>query len=242
MPPLLAALLIVAAVPAAWLVLTGDQKSRARAIRYAVIGALALFGLFLAVRGFAVLDLPLVGVVIYLLRRWSVRGFPGADHLKDWLSGTPHQAAGSAIETPILRITFDQAGGVLYGEVISGQFAGARLDHLDLAQLRALHAECVAGDAQSVRLLESYLDRSRPGWRDQAKGSHRGKRNAREPTNGPMSREEAWQVLGLEPGAGPEQISEAHRRLMMKVHPDHGGNHYLASKVNTAREVLLKRL
>ena len=56
-----------------------------------------------------------------------------------------------------------------------------------------------------------------------------------------MGRDEAWQVLGLKPGAGPEQISEAHRRLMMKVHPDHGGSDYLAGKVNTAREVLLKR-
>ena len=59
-------------------------------------------------------------------------------------------------------------------------------------------------------------------------------------SSGPMSRAEAWQVLGLEPGASPEQVSEAHRRLMTKLHPDHGGTDYLASKINTARDVLLK--
>jgi len=47
-------------------------------------------------------------------------------------------------------------------------------------------------------------------------------------------------VLGLEPGASAEQISEAHRRLMTKLHPDHGGTDYLASKINAARDVLLK--
>lgn len=51
--------------------------------------------------------------------------------------------------------------------------------------------------------------------------------------------EEAWQVLGLEPGASQDEIHATHRRLMMKLHPDVGGSNYLASKVNTARDVLV---
>lgn len=238
---LVAALLIVAVVPAAWLVLTAGSESRTRAIRYIIIGALVLFGMLLAVRGLAEFDIPLVGTIIYLLHRWSALGFPGASHMRDWFAGTPHQAAGSTIETPILRMTLDQASGELRGEVISGRFAGARLDQLDLGQLRALLAECAAVDERSARLLETYLNRVHPGWRDQGQGSEQSKRSGPETTSGPMGRDEAWQVLGLKPGAGPEQISEAHRRLMMKVHPDHGGSDYLAGKVNTAREVLLKR-
>jgi DnaJ family protein C protein 19 len=55
----------------------------------------------------------------------------------------------------------------------------------------------------------------------------------------PMSREEAYQVLGLEPGATPERIREEYRRLMKKMHPDQGGTTYLAARINEARDVLL---
>ena len=202
----------------------------------------SLFGLFLALRGLAALDLPLGGVIVYLLHHWSARGFPGVDRLKDWLVGTPHRASGSTVETGLLRMTLDQASGALHGEVLSGRFAGARLDQLGLGQLRALLVECAASDEQSARLLETYLDRTHPGWREQAHGSEQSQRKARGTTSGPMNREEALRVLGLQPGASPEQIGEAHRRLMTKLHPDHGGTDYLASKINTARDVLLQPL
>src|SRR6266852_166867 len=120
MPMLVAALLVVAVMVAGWLVFTVDPKSLARAIRYVIIGVLALFGLFLALRGLAVLDLPLGGIIVYLLHHWSARGFPGVDGVKDWLSGTPDRAGGPTIETGLLRMTLDQASGALYGEVLSG--------------------------------------------------------------------------------------------------------------------------
>lgn len=55
----------------------------------------------------------------------------------------------------------------------------------------------------------------------------------------PMSREEAYQVLGLEPGASPELVRDAYKRLMKKMHPDQGGTNYLAARINEARRVLL---
>lgn len=56
-----------------------------------------------------------------------------------------------------------------------------------------------------------------------------------------MSVEEAYAILGLSAGANAEAIKEAHRRLMVKLHPDHGGSDYLATKINRARDVLLHR-
>ena len=59
--------------------------------------------------------------------------------------------------------------------------------------------------------------------------------------NGKMSREEAYQILGLAPGATRERIIEAHRRLIQRLHPDRGGSDYLAAKLNQAKDTLLNR-
>lgn len=56
---------------------------------------------------------------------------------------------------------------------------------------------------------------------------------------GGMSREEAYQVLGLKPGATNADIKAAHRRLMAAAHPDRGGSDWIAARLNQARDVLL---
>src|SRR4051794_34001780 len=56
---------------------------------------------------------------------------------------------------------------------------------------------------------------------------------------GPMTRDEAYQVLGLQQGASESEIRAAHRRLMRGAHPDSGGSDWLAARINQARDVLL---
>jgi len=60
-----------------------------------------------------------------------------------------------------------------------------------------------------------------------------------QPGSGRMSRQEAYEILGLKPNATNEQVVTAHRRLMQKMHPDRGGSDYLAVKINQARDTIL---
>ncbi len=145
----------------------------------------------------------------------------------------PTPGGSSDVETGWLRMSLDHASGTMDGTVRRGAYQGRRLGQLTLAELRQLAVEC-RGDADSVALLETYLDRLHPGWRDEE--------TAQEPSPAPsaaMSAEEAWRVLGLAPGAGEAAIREAHRRLMKKLHPDQGGSDYLAAKINQAKDLLL---
>ncbi|MGH6828434.1 MAG: DnaJ domain-containing protein [Rhizomicrobium sp.] len=239
MPDIVLALVLLLLIGGGWLFLAANAKAPARAMRYAAVGALVLLGIILAIGGRAFLDLPLGALIIWLARGWFAHGFPGLRRLKAWLDGKPGQAEASTIETPWLRVTRDLATGALDGAVLAGRFRGARLSQLSLDQLGALLNECGASDAQSARLVETYIDRRRGNRREHARADDEDAR--RGSTNGAfMTEAEAWQVLGLEPGASRDAIREAHRNLMMKLHPDHGGSNFLARQINIARDVLLR--
>ena len=61
-------------------------------------------------------------------------------------------------------------------------------------------------------------------------------------SHGPLSSDEALAILGLQRPFTREEVIKAHRKLMQKVHPDRGGNDYLAAQLNAAKEVLLREL
>jgi DnaJ domain len=135
-----------------------------------------------------------------------------------------------------LGVELDLDTGAMSGEIIAGRLAGTKLDQLELSTLVSLLGEF---DAESRDLLAAYLDRRHPRWREDAQGdAAAGSSPAR---SGKMTKEEAYQILGLEPGASAEQIGRAHRGLMKKLHPDQGGSTYLAARVNEAKDVLLRR-
>lgn len=56
-----------------------------------------------------------------------------------------------------------------------------------------------------------------------------------------MTREQALEILELSGEPTAEEIKAAHHRLMMKMHPDQGGSGYIASQLNQAKDVLLKK-
>src|SRR5690242_5795554 len=155
----------------------------------------------------------------------------------------PSDGQSSTVATAFLRMRLDHDTGRMEGTVLRGRFAGMRLEELGLGDLLTLLRECRAEDEEGARLLEAYLDRARPDWRDELAGERASGAGggAARPASGDMSVEEAYAILGLSPGAEAEAIKEAHRRLMVKLHPDHGGSDYLATKINRARDVLLHR-
>ena len=60
------------------------------------------------------------------------------------------------------------------------------------------------------------------------------------PSNMPL--EEAYLILGLSPGVRRDDVFAAYRNLIKRLHPDQGGTSYLASRVNEAKDVLLKHV
>jgi DnaJ-domain-containing protein 1 len=141
------------------------------------------------------------------------------------------------VTTTVLSMELNKITGAITGRVLRGPYAGRRIEDLDQSELIALWRQCVAEDEAGARLLETYLDRLRPDWRQTASGGG-GPGGAGAPGD-VMTRDQAYAILDLEPGASDEQVKEAHRRLMMKLHPDHGGSTFLAAQINRAKEFLL---
>jgi hypothetical protein len=154
--------------------------------------------------------------------------------------GSRSSAAGrqSTATTATLHMTLDHASGRIAGQVSAGPFAGRDLDSLDRAELLALHRYCRQHDGDAADLLETYLNqRLGPDWQADQTDAEQAGSGAR---GGPMSESEALAILGLQPGASRSDIIAAHRHLMQKLHPDRGGNDYLAAQVNRARDRLLR--
>src|SRR5258708_24250361 len=106
-----------------------------------------------------------------------------------------------------LDMSLDHDSGELSGQILAGPYAGHSLGEFDLPQLTAMMQ---GFDAESVALLESYLDRRFPAWRQHAQGNATGGQS-RPAASGKMTDEEAYQILGLQPWAAPADIGRAHR-------------------------------
>lgn len=221
-------------------------------LRYGGAGLMALIAAFFALSGRLPIAAPFAGFAMLLLGGAGGvlrRTLFGGNNPGPTGSG-PNSASSSEVETDYLRMLLDHQSGDITGEVLRGAQAGKKLDVLDLAQSIALYHEVSEADPQSVAVLETWLDRRfGDDWRDAARkddgadesGQAHQQQSGRRARSGggTMTRVEALELLGLSEGVGRDEIRAAHRRLMQKFHPDHGGSDYLASRINLAKEVLL---
>ena len=137
----------------------------------------------------------------------------------------------SQVRSTHLEMTLDHQTGKIDGRILTGRYKGRRLSGLTLDELLGCHTE-VAEDGDTVRLLETFLDKTHPDWRAHAEEKV-------SESSDPLSRQEAYRVLGLEVGAGREEIREAYNRLIKRVHPDQGGAAALTAQITEARDKLL---
>ncbi|MFQ6016598.1 MAG: DnaJ domain-containing protein [Kiloniellaceae bacterium] len=224
-------LLIGFVLLARWFVAT-DPRYVASVARWVAAGLGVLAGGYLLWGGRQALAALALPMLIPLLLRYRALWH----RIKAAQGPSPGQT--SEVDTRFVKMTLDHDSGVMDGVVLEGRLRGRRLGQLSLDELLELWRECQGADAQSAAVLEAYLDRTQgEAWRAAA-GAGAGDRAAA-PGGGAMARDEAYHILGLEPGASDAEILEAHRRLMQKIHPDHGGSNYLAAKINQAKETLL---
>ena len=253
----MSALIIGLAIIGALYVLLGLYNSmgaseRAWAIRRGGAALTLIAALGLALNGNFLLSVPLAFFGYFGL--WRSRPFGPTPRL----AGAGRMAS---VRTAFLEMSLDQASGALSGHVLAGTFTGRDLGSLTRTDLAALWRECRAGEAQSRQLLEAYLDRRWAEWRAEMPRSGSGSGAAGNGANGstragsgpgpgaggqsdpdrpraPMTKAEAFEVLGLPIGAGIDDIKSAHRNLMKRLHPDQGGSNYLAAKINEAKDIL----
>ncbi|MEA2832914.1 MAG: hypothetical protein QOG66_1116 [Methylobacteriaceae bacterium] len=203
----------------------------------AAIGA----GLFLVVRGGIEPGMALLGAGLWMLGFFNLKGPLGFRSV-----GRGRRAAGiSRVRSAMIEMELDHATGALNGTVLAGPFEGRVLNSLTRPQCQALWKLCRTDDPDGARLLEPYLDRRFPGWSEAGEEDGDARRAAggdgRPRRPGKMTEEEAYEVLGLRKGATRDDVARAHRALMKKLHPDHGGSTDLAARVNEAKEILLRR-
>ena len=192
----------------------------------ALLGAAGLF----AAKGQIAIAAPLAAAGLGLLG-WLPFGPAG-------FGARTQKSAGqvSRVRSAFLEMELDHDSGAMRGVILTGPRAVTQLEALDVVTLVGLLAEI---DEESRALLAAYLDRRDAGWREHAQADAATGRGGA--PRGPMTHEEAYQILGLQPGAEAEEIIRAHRTLMKRIHPDQGGTNYLAARVNEAKDTLLRQ-
>jgi hypothetical protein len=202
----------------------------ARHLRVAC-GGLALAGAAaLLLRGALHLALALGMLGLWLLSGQRLSSFGGKP------SAGKAEGGSSTVRTEHLEMQLDHATGAMSGRVLKGFFAGRTIESLRPVELAHLWQDCRFVDPQSAQLVEAYLDRIHPTWREDMA---RAEAEAPKGSDGRMTREEALDILGLDANATEDEIRRAHRELMLKLHPDRGGSTYLAAKINEAKDVAL---
>lgn len=237
--PLTFVAIVVAVVAWVWLRNQPASQRNAALLKLALLAGIGIIVL-LAVTGrlhfvFAGLAFlyPLLRRLLPSLLRGGLGGLGGGPGVK---SGNQ-----SHVSSDVLEMTLDHDSGSMSGKIIKGPMEGRELAELSEEEFLDLLRYCREQDEDSARLLETYLDRRfGDSWRQDDDAASEGTRaGGNGNVGGPLTESEALDILGLEPGASRDEIIKAHRRMMQKLHPDHGGSNYLAARINEAKECLL---
>lgn len=238
--PLTLVVIVVAVVAWLWVRNQPASQRNAAILKLALVAGIGIVVL-LAVTGRLHFLFAGLAFLYPLLRRLLpslLRGGPG-------LMGGAKAKSGnqSHVSSDILEMTLDHDSGNMSGKILKGPMEGRELADLSESEFLELLRYCRAQDEDSARLLESYLDRRfGDSWRADDKASDDGGEAGESgagSAGGPLTENEALDILGLEPGASRDEIIKAHRRMMQKLHPDHGGSNYLAARINEAKACLL---
>lgn len=221
------------------------SQGKAGQIKLALI-VLGLIFLVLAVTGRAPALFAILGAAMTQVMRFApllVRFLPSLKKAYT-NSADPGAANRSKVLTKTLKMTLDHGSGTMDGEVLEGTLVGRQLQTLSLDELKGLYQYCNQYDPEAGRLLMSFIARERAeSWDgDTGAGSgdnHAGGSAAGSGGSSAMDKQEAMAILGLEEPHTRKDITQAHRSLMGKFHPDKGGNTYLATKLNNARDLLM---
>lgn len=213
-----------------------DPRAVLRAFRWIGISLAVVFLLAMVVTGrFHFLFAALAFLIPWLTRFRRMRTAYKA-------ARGPQEGQMSEVRTRFVIMQLNHDTGEMDGMVHEGTHAGSQLSDLDLDAVLTVYREALAADEQSAQVLQAYLDRMHDAsWRDRMGGAAGGTSDAGSApgSTGPMSYNEALDILGLSSNPSEEDIKFAHRQLMQKFHPDRGGSDYLAARINEAKEVLL---
>ncbi len=220
---------VLALMLAIFVLVKVDPASLARFLRALVPLGLMLGGVLMAWVGRAGIGMPMIGFGVVL---WTRNRRIRSARMQ------AASAQSSNVRTAAFEMQLDHETGDMDGTILFGDHTGETLNQLHMDNITAMFTQ-LENDLESQALLETYLDRRSPGWREDT-DRHASSGETASASTGPMSHEEAHQVLGLQPGASIDQIRDSHRRLMKSFHPDSGGTTFLAAKINEAKDILLR--
>ncbi len=238
---------IVALLGAVWFWLrwrnTPTAQGRKDLIWKTAVGGLIVVIILLALGGRIHWMGAVVAAILPLLKQGMallIRFFPFFAQLYKTHGPAAKAPDMSTVRSAIIEMNLDHETGELQGQVLKGPFSGQQLADMTRDSLAELLDYCRQQDGDSARLLESYLTQRFDGDADFAE-SEPGDGSQASSDSAPMTVAEALAILGLQETVTADDITLAHRRLIQKLHPDRGGNDYLAAKINEARDVLLAK-
>jgi hypothetical protein len=153
-----------------------------------------------------------------------------------------------------VKLNVNPLSGRLNGSVLKGELKDRSLSDLSESDLKVLLKACLTEDMKSAQLLAAFLQQTYgQQWQERFAdvlnahqsqgGQSRGQSSGAsfDHHSGPLSEQEAYEILGVDEHASKDEIIKAYKSLMQKVHPDRGGSDYLTRLVSEAKELLLKK-